>query len=474
MGLYVTIINLEIGVKEMKVPNETNGINVGVNPNTRISTCIPRCEKGISSIRKMKSRMQFNGSEKTLDDSISIRNAFTAREVNLENSLITSKSKLEKNIQNRDSSLKYLHAVDYLHLIESHIPGELVSSKNFDEIKNLANHFTGGLTSFFGFESRLSDSKARSDYLFAVSSMKGEREALLNLIKNGNLPKPFHNKSEWKQICNFATAWADSKSILHDNVLGLWFEFDTSSHSSEMPIPNIFLQIKKLRIETPEDIKKLSWITHIALPLLTGQHLSKKMEKGLIRSIQQLPEGTSVIHVGTMLKREVSGIRIVINRIKPEQIIPYLKSLGWSDETEELSLLLEELENYVSRMILHINVGEDVGSRIGLECSFSKDQYHQETGWSNFLNYLSEKKLCLPEKKSALLNFLGAEQENTNQDFDSESYIPSVMIPDNNFSSALVRYISHIKIVYEPNNPLEVKAYPGVRLFGLPQKSIRK
>jgi len=225
-------------------------------------------------------------------------------------------------------------------------------------------------------------------------------------------------------------------------VLGLWFEFDTSSYSSEMPIPNIFLQIKKLRIDTPEDIKKLSWITHIALPLLTGQHLSKKVEKGLIHSIQQLPEGASVIHVGTMLKREVSGVRIVINRIKPDQVIPYLKSLGWSDGTEELSLLLEELENYVSRMILHINVGEDVDSRIGLECSFSKDQYHQETGWPNFLNYLTEKKLCLPEKKSALLNFLGAEQENTNQDFDPESYVPSVMIPDNNFSSCQI-YQSH-------------------------------
>jgi len=56
MGLYVTITNLEIGVNEMKVMNETNGPDIGGgNPNTRISTCISRCEKGIYDTKKMKS-----------------------------------------------------------------------------------------------------------------------------------------------------------------------------------------------------------------------------------------------------------------------------------------------------------------------------------------------------------------------------------------------------------------------------------
>ncbi len=41
-------------------------------------------------------------------------------------------------------------------------------------------------------------------------------------------------------------------------------------------------------------------------------------------------------------------------------------------------------------------------------------------------------------------------------------------IENNDFSSALVRYISHIKLVYEPDHVLSAKAYPGVRLFGCP------
>ena len=60
----------------------------------------------------------------------------------------------------------------------------------------------------------------------------------------------------------------------------------------------------------------------------------------------------------------------------------------------------------------------------------------------------------------------GADQEETNHDFSLASYKPVVKITDSNCSSALVRYISHIKLVYKPNQPLEAKAYPGVRVFG--------
>jgi hypothetical protein len=53
-----------------------------------------------------------------------------------------------------------------------------------------------------------------------------------------------------------------------------------------------------------------------------------------------------------------------------------------------------------------------------------------------------------------------------NDDFDLKSYMTAVKIPENNFSRALVRYISHVKLSYKPNYPLEAKVYSGVRLFG--------
>jgi hypothetical protein len=105
---------------------------------------------------------------------------------------------------------------------------------------------------------------------------------------------------------------------------------------------------------------------------------------------------------------------------------------------------------------------------IGLECSFSQDKYHLETGWPDFLDYLVEKDLCIPEKREALLDFTGAEQEDSESDFDFQTYMVAPRLPDSDYSSALVRYISHVKLLYSPYHKLEAKAYPGVRLFGTP------
>ncbi|MCJ7698495.1 MAG: hypothetical protein MUO73_09230, partial [Thermoplasmata archaeon] len=125
---------------------------------------------------------------------------------------------ISETIQLRKPSLKNLTAVQYLSSVESNIPDELISAQNFTEMKKLASHFSRGVTSFFGFESRLNSSDARADYLFAVSSQKGEREALLDLITSGKLPETFLNQPEWQRVGNFVTEWAKPKSILNNKV----------------------------------------------------------------------------------------------------------------------------------------------------------------------------------------------------------------------------------------------------------------
>jgi len=80
--------------------------------------------------------------------------------------------------------------------------------------------------------------------------------------------------------------------------------------------------------------------------------------------------------------------------------------------------------------------------------------------------------MCLPEKRDALLSYSGIE--------NTENFSGGVMKPltsasrhlDELVSSALVRYISHIKIVYQSGQPLEAKAYPAVRLFGFDHESM--
>lgn len=367
---------------------------------------------------------------------------------------------------------RYLYSNQFLSSVKSFIPEKLISYQNFKEMEMLASNFPGGVTSFFGFESHLNSPKARADYLFAVSSRGGEREALAALIKNGSLPDIFIDDPNWRIISNFILEWANPKSNLYNNVLGLWLEFDMAEKSSEIPIPCIFLHTHPLRMTFKEEKKELLWLTETAFPLLTGKTVTNHMKTKIFQTIQQLPKDAFIMDAGVMLSRKTPGVRLIVTRISPQDILPYLTKIGWSEKDEQLQHLLTELDEQVSRIVLHITVTENgIEQKIGLECSFSPDRYHLEDRWSSFFNYLIKKGLCLPRKKNALLQFMGVELENPNKEFTTDLYKPSVKIHPNKFSSALVRFISHVKLVYEPNHILLAKAYSGVRLLGCPHNS---
>ena len=447
--------------------SEMKGIEI--DDNFCISTCTPTYEKGIYDNKKLNP--STGGKKKDMRDLLSVRSTEQMdnfREIKIEDIRSFSEKQDPQTIMFSKPATHVFHSTDFLLTVAPNISEDLISTQNLTEIQNLAQHLKGGITSFFGFESRLTSTKARSDYLIAVSSQKGEREALLNTIRNGNLPKEFAQQKEWRQVRELTEQWADPNSILHKNILGLWLEFDTANEDIKTPVPNIFLQTVPLRIDTPEDIEKCTWVTRDAIPILTGSKVSEKLEKKFFNALEKLPKGASVFHVASMLARGTEGMRLVIKRIKPEDIVPYLESIGWKDNGEnELTALLNDIKRFSNCIRLHINISDHVDPKIGLECFISPDKYHEGEGWNEFFDYLVSKNICLPHLSSALLAFPGVIQENQTEEFSFDSYMPSVKIEGNNFSKALVRYISHVKINYEPGKATEAKAYTGVRLFGM-------
>jgi hypothetical protein len=143
-----------------------------------------------------------------------------------------------------------------------------------------------------------------------------------------------------------------------------------------------------------------------------------------------------------------------------------LNALGWSDEENNFRPLLTDLEWRADRFVLSYDVTTNgIGPRIGLECSFEENRYHEETRWEALFDYLVKKRMCLPQKRDALLEYPGVEHPD---DFSGGIMKPFISISqhlEDIFSGSLVRYISHVKVVYRPGQILEAKAYPAVRLF---------
>ncbi len=449
----------------MKVPNEISGLDIKeINPNTCIFTCIPRCEKGISPIKQMKSKMQLNGFGKPLDDSISIENACTTREINLESILLKEKHLIERDRISRNLPIQSILASNYLNSSEPYILN-LVSKDNFREILNIARLFPGNLTSFLGFECRLGSPDARADWAFAISGLNGDRFVLENLLKDGYLPGQLLIQNEWRQIKDFAKTWADSESILNDKVQCFWLEFDMPKDSPDIPIPCVFFGPTKLpKGISANDYNNYEWLTKVALPILRGQPLTKGIETYLKNCIERMPKNATLFQIGTLLSRSADGVRIYINKLQPKEVIPYLNSIGWFDETGEFTKLIKEVKDMADRFVVSFDVNEDgIGPRVGIELSFDSKIFQKETRWVKLLDYLVDKNLCLSEKRDALLNYQGSEEEFT--DLTMEPLKAASGNLNKIFSSTIVRYISHIKIVYQPAEILEAKAYPAVRLF---------
>lgn len=369
-----------------------------------------------------------------------------------------------ETVQLRKTPLKALYTAQYLSSIECSIPHRLISAQNYCEMKKLASNFPEAISSFFGFESRLSSSEAQADYLFAVSSLRNEREKLAALIKKKTFPEEYLATPEWQNVGKFVLEWASPESVLYQKILGMWFEFDMVDNPSVIPIPCIFLHTIPLRRTSEEHIK---WLTQLALPLISGKKLPETIEQNVRHAIKLLPKEAVIMDAGVMLSRPALGVRFIIAKIRPNHIIPYLKKIGWPEKNNHLSNLLRELKRHVTRIVLHITLTEQgIDQKIGIECSFTSDRYHLETRWVSFFDYLVNRGFCVPEKKDALLQFMGIEQEDVKRNFDTSIYKPTVKIQDDDFSSALVRYISHVKLVYGPDQKISAKAYPGVRLFG--------
>ncbi|MBN1860980.1 MAG: hypothetical protein JW840_05925 [Candidatus Thermoplasmatota archaeon] len=401
--------------------------------------------------------------------STSFENASAAREIELENKMTSPRFQLYQEDHTRmyhHLPLKSILASNYLSFAEPYL-AELVSQDSLKEILCTAQYFPGNLTSFLGFECRLTDTQSRADWAFAISGMGDDREVFTNLMENGNLPKQYFQQQEWKHIADFAKAWIDPKSLLYHKIQCFWFEFDMPDQLPVTLIPSVFFGPEKTTGRGDADeVSQFLSIINTTVSVLKGKRLSHSLERQLAACIRQLPTNASIQFIGVMFSRSTNGIRLYVKRLLPKQIVPYLTSLGWSDTNGRLSSLIDELSDRADRFVIGFDVVEEgIIPKIGIECSFISNNFHLETRWGELLEYLVEKNLCLPEKRDALLRYSGSENTDT---FSGGIMRPLVSVSrhlDTLISSAIVRYISHIKVVYQPGHPLEAKAYPAIRLF---------
>ena len=341
-----------------------------------------------------------------------------------------------------------------LQVAGSHLNNELISSNAFLNIGKITNLLPNlPVVSEAGFECHLGLSTPRTDFLAAFTTLNQGRETLIN---SDSLV--FANPI-WSKVHDFCINWADLKSSLYENVDNIWLEFDVDKHSLEVPEPSLFFGPKNIRGKGVADYQN-NWVADEALPLLLGKSVPKEVKQQLLKCFDSLPSDGEVFQIGVMLPRKSESqiVRLCVEDIPNKQIFDYLSNIGWSDSSNQLSSLLSELSNLVDVIRLNFAIEDTIFPKIGLEC-YLHEQPKNSPKWQRFKDYLVRNNLCTLEKANALLDWSGYSEEKDNPELWQDNFTRASTLATPNFKSTIVRLLHHIKIVYQPNQPLQAKAY---------------
>lgn len=333
---------------------------------------------------------------------------------------------------------------DYLQVVIPYVKPGLVSPEALSRIYEITQPLSP--FSVACLECRLADNQPRVDFLADV------RHDTLSI------PDRFLSHPIWQDIQNLYQDWSDPASFLHPRVRNLCLEFDLEegSQTSEILVPCLFLGLHQDAIGEANSLTKI--LTCIPPNLLVNQPNSKLFEFNLQQCINNLPKNASIAHLGIMLSRSNREVRLHIKGIPALEIPRYLQQIGWKRDTDRLMSSIETLSNFVDYFTLDLDIGEEIGLQVGLECYLEK-QPPNESRWFFFLDYLVAEGICSSAKKDALLGWPGITQK-----ADCPEIWPSNLMMGDAFLapvafSLFYRAIYHIKVVYHPDLPLFAKAY---------------
>jgi hypothetical protein len=358
---------------------------------------------------------------------------------------------------------------EYLRPVAATVPPQLISPSAFSDIDGVARVLPATLAyNTFGFECRLAEMAPRADFSVLAGASCG-RESLAGLHPTSTLPARLMTDPIWRRVADFAVQWADPSSPLYRAVDNVWLEFDVDGAPPVIPIPSVFLAPRPSGQEGAKGVAYEpdldGYITTIetVIQLLSGNELAPRKLETLSDCFRALSSVEHVFQVGLMLSRGAEAVRLCINLRSVEGIVEYLAGVGWPCSEADVLGVLEPIASLVDYVCLDIDVGETVHHKIGLECYFDGiKQPRTEPRWGVFLDSLVRDGLCTADKRDALLSYPGYVDENAEGIPWPAALRRASHLLGGRSLSTFIRSLHHVKVVYQPGEGLEAKAYLAV------------
>lgn len=281
---------------------------------------------------------------------------------------------------------------------------------------------------------------------FSLCFVKSEVTGLLTHWRAIN--QRFANNTLWRRLVQFVSQWREEGTSLNKHIADVWFEFDHHQLEKQLPEPCFFFSPRGLSRPPGESSKKINaqWLWETALPLLDGNALSQKVKENISLCLEALPGKSNIFQVGKMMARNNPEPLIRLCTSLPIHLYTqFLETIGWKGSLRDLKNFLILLSRYVDSVFVDIDIGEQVSTPIGLECSFPGTG-DTEIRIHELLIFLIDQQLAVPENAEIVQTWIRK---------------PHSPIPFNcNLEEmANKRTLSHIKVIFNTNKPSKAKAY---------------
>ena len=333
---------------------------------------------------------------------------------------------------------------------------------------NVASSINAKDVNSFGCETRLASDSSPIDFAFNLSNT-----GLKNYAGGAT---PFESP-EWTRIANICRDWGKSSIPEYSDGGALWLEFDAAMFTSKVPVPSIFMAGRSEAASDDKDrgftIRPLEWLTDGAIATIDDLHIPESVRRHILHCIKLTPRGAEGFHLGVMVARRADILRLCVFGIAPAEIVEYLHAIGWSGQTAPIEDVLRKYATLVDNVCLHIDVGEKVYSRIGIELLLSGDawshQPHKNDRWNTLLSRLVEGNLCSTVKAEALLDWPGVVENEVqlieriirDAAYAGDSVERTTLVP-----GVIIKGLHHIKVSISGDGDVTAKAYYGIYQVG--------
>jgi hypothetical protein len=222
-----------------------------------------------------------------------------------------------------------------------------------------------------------------------------------------------------------------------EGVRSVWLEFDLDRELDPIPCAKLDADASP------------SWIADSLLPLLHGRPLSEGQRDRFLSCHREIPSPGRLLYVFSLLPRGIDAVRMEVYGLGIGDVQSYLGRIapGSLPRVSEIAPLWAGVE----RLHLSFDIApEGVLPRIGLEGSFPHLP-RREPRWTELFGRLTERGLCSPEKRDAVLAWPGYETFWT-----APAFWPVEAVGARGFC---VRGLSHVKVVCLPDREPEAKVY---------------